>query len=213
VEAAVTLAEETSGKACALSIGDAKIENSKLKKGILSRGLDELFLVKDDSLKNTDTHQTAKVLASAASKTEYDVIFCGEGSSDNYAQQTGVQLGVLLGIPVINAVSKVTAVDGKLLVERSLENTVEVLEVELPAVISVTSDINKTRLPSMKEILAAGKKPVTIWSLSDAGVDSLEQTVETLSVVAPKQKERKHMIFEGEDKVAELFENVSKELK
>ena len=61
---------------------------------------------------------------------------------------------------------------GELLVERSLEDEVEVLEVPLPAVLSVTTDINQPRLPTMKEILKAGKKPVTEWSLADLGIEA-----------------------------------------
>ena len=212
IEEAVCLAEMTSGKATALSVGDKKIENSKLKKGALSRGPAELFLVQDDKLENPDTFQTANTIAAAVKKIDYDIIICGEGSSDSYAQQTGIQLGHLLSIPVINSVSKITPLDGKIHVERTLESVIEVLEIDLPAVICVTSDINKTRIPNMKDILAAGKKPVTTWTLEDLNMVLPENTVETVSTLAPEQKERKMMIFEGGDKVAELFENISKEL-
>ncbi len=80
-----------------------------------------------------------------------------EGSADLYAQQVGVQLGELLGIPVINSVSKITVEDNKCIAERSLEDELEVLEISLPAVICVTTDINQPRIGGMKEILAAGK--------------------------------------------------------
>ncbi|MGE4268412.1 MAG: electron transfer flavoprotein [Deferribacterales bacterium] len=213
VEEAVRVADATGGAAKALSIGDASVENSKLKKGILSRGPQELFLVKDAALKNADTHQTAKTLAAAAEKIGFDLVLCGEGSADYYAQQTGIQLGELLNVPVINAVSKITPADGKVIVERALEDLVEVLEVPLPAVLCVTSDINEPRLPGMKEILAAGKKPVTGWSLSDVGMSAPEATVEVVSVLAPKQADRKNIIIEGDGKVAEFFENIKSGIK
>lgn len=213
IEEAVCIAEATSGKAVALSIGDNKVNNSKLKKGALSRGPQELYLVQDDKLENTDTNQTARIIAAAAKKIDYDIIICGEGSADSYAQQTGLQVGHILSIPVINAVSKITPLEGKILVERTLEDVVEILEIDLPAVICVTSDVNKTRLPSMKDILAAGKKPVTTWTIADIGIDMPDNTVDTISTLAPEQQERQKMIFEGEDKVSELFENISKLLK
>jgi fatty-acyl-CoA synthase/long-chain acyl-CoA synthetase len=119
VEEAVRIAEATGGSVKALSAGDDKLENSKLKKGVLSRGPQELFLVKDPALKDLDTNQTAKILAAGASKIGFDLILCGEGSADDYSQQTGVQLGEMLGVPVINAVSKITIQNGSLLVERT----------------------------------------------------------------------------------------------
>lgn len=95
---------------------------------------------------------------------------CGEGSADLYAQQVGAQLGELLNLPTVNAVSRLTVEGNKLIAERTLEEVVEVLEIQLPAVVAVTTDMNQPRLPGMKEILAAGKKPVTEWQLTDIDV-------------------------------------------
>jgi len=88
VEAAVTLVESSSGKVTALSAGSHKISNSKLKKDILSRGPDELYMVVDDQLDVNDTHFTAEILAQAIQKLNQvdhvDLVICGEGSSDLY---------------------------------------------------------------------------------------------------------------------------------
>lgn len=213
VEEGVRIAEATGGKVTALSAGDAKVENSKLKKGILSRGPGELFLVKNENLGSADTLQTAKVLAAAAGKIQSDLILFGEGSGDLYAQQTGIQVGKLLGLPVVNAVSKVTPLDGKVEVERTLENMVEILEVPVPAVLCVTSDINTVRVPGMKDILSAGKKPVTEWNMADIGIDMPQASVETVSILAPKQVDRKGVIIEGDDKASELFEKICNDIK
>jgi len=171
VESAVHLVEENGGKVMALCAGPQKINQSKLKKDLLSRGPDELYLVADEALAGADTALTASVLAQAIRKMgAVDLILFGEGSADLYFQQTGLQVGERLGLPTLNAVSKIEVEGGKLVIERSLENEVEVLEVGLPAAFSVTTDINQPRLPGMKEILKAGKKPVTEWSLADVGV-------------------------------------------
>lgn len=215
VEAGLQLTEAVGGKVSALSVGDKQLENSKLKKGILSRGPEELFLVMDDRLENADAHLTAKALEAGIHKIgSFDLVLCGEGSSDLYSQQVGIQLGELLKVPTINAVSKITPDGDKVIVERTLENEVEVLEVSLPAVISVTTDINLPRIPSMKNILAAGKKPVTQWSLSDLGAEGIAKPTETLSTLAPEQVDRKQMIFEGESEevIQAFFENLRKEL-
>ncbi len=195
IESAVQLVETHGGKVIALSVGGSQLSNSKGKKDVLSRGPDELYLVIDDALTDADTHLTAQVLAAAIRKIgEFDLVICGEGSSDLYFQQVGLQLGELLGLPTTNAVSKIEVLDGKLVVERSLEDEVEVLETTPPAVISVTTDINQPRLPTMKEILKAGKKPITEWKLSDLELTGkAKKQIEVLSVRSPKQVARKRI--------------------
>jgi len=215
VEEGVQIMEKQGGKVSALSIGDKKLESSKLKKSILSRGPADLYLVVDENLTDADTHQTAAVLAGAAKKISFDLIICGEGSSDLYAQQVGVQLGEMLKVPVINAVSKITPQGETILVERALEDQVEVLEIALPAVVSVTSDINVTRIPGMKDILGASKKPITTWSLQDLEAAGNTKTSNVKSILAPEQVDRKQIIVEGDsdENIASFYEYLRKELK
>ena len=105
-----------------------------------------MYGVKDEACAAADSYAIAQVLkAGVLNIGDADLVICGEGSGDIYAQQVGPMLGALLGWPTVNAVNKVTAADGKVIVERGLENDVEVLEVALPAVISVTADINVPR--------------------------------------------------------------------
>lgn len=215
VEAGVKIAEETNGKVSALSVGDKTLDSSKLKKSILSRGPGELTLVIDEALKGADTHLSASVLAGAARKIGFDLILCGEGSADLYNQQVGIQMGEMLGVPVINAVGKITPQAESILVERNLEDEVEVLEIQLPAVVSVGSDINVPRIPGMKEILSAGKKSVTTWSLKDVGVMEDAKKLQRESVLAPEQMERKQIILESdsEENIAAFSEYICKELR
>ena len=153
----------------------------------------------DDRLSEADTHTTARVLAEAVRKIgAFDVVLCGEGSADLYFQQVGIQLGELLCLPTLNAISQMQPEGGRLVVERSLEEEIEVLEVPLPAVLSVTTDINPTRLPGMKQILMAAKKPVTVWSLSDLGLEEdLKPQTQALKTEAPPRVERKQVLIPG----------------
>lgn len=199
IEAGVRLAEGSGGKVTALSAGPRQINNSKLKKDILSRGPDELVMVVDDRLANADTAATATVLAAAIGKLgQVDLVLCGEGSADLYFQQVGLQVGERLELPTLNAISQITAQGDHLLVERSLEDEVEVIEVPLPAVLSVTTDINPPRLPTLKEILKASKKTVTEYTLDDLGItEAAKNKIETLSTRAPLQVQRKGVVIEG----------------
>jgi electron transfer flavoprotein beta subunit len=199
IEAGVKLVEAHGGKVIALTAGPTRINQSKLKKDILSRGPDELVMIADDALANADTAVTARLLAAAIRQMEPpDLVLCGEGSADLYFQQVGLQLGERLDLPVLNAISSIQAEGAGLRVERSLEDEIEVLDVPLPAVLSVTTDINQPRLPSMKEILKASKKPVTEMSLADLGMDNaLQNEMQAVSTHAPKQVQRRQVNLSG----------------
>jgi len=216
VEAAVQLQEATGGEEpIIVTVGTTKgLKNTKLQKAMLSRGAGALFAVADDSLDNIDALATAQNLATAITKIGgVDLVLCGEGSGDIYSQQVGPLLGQLLGFANLNAVSRITPKGDLLEVERTLENEIEVLEVPLPAVLAVTADINKARIPGLKEILAAGKKPVNLWGASEVDL-ARSSNIEVISTLAPPQAERKQIVLEGdsEENITALYENLRKVL-
>lgn len=216
IEAAVelkTLVGE--GHITALSVGASALENIKARKDVLSRGPDDLTVVIDDSFNQAPAYRTARALAAAAKQKPFDVMICGDGSGDLYSQQVGILAGELLGIPSINGISKILSCQGNSLkVERALEDEVEVLEVPLPAIISVSTDINSPPIPSMKSILAAAKKPVSVLTASDLDMGDIPSLTETIAILAPKQKQRMRVIIEGdgEEQVAEFAEYLRKVL-
>lgn len=159
IEAAAQLAGD-GDEIAALTVGGSLLQNSKVRKDVLSRGPDALFMVQDAQLEHALPKETALALASTAEKIGFDLLLFGEGSGDIYAQQVGLLTGELLKLPVINAVSHIQRDGDKIIVERTLEEDVEIIELTLPAVLCVTSDINVPRIPSMKAILGAGKKPL-----------------------------------------------------
>ena len=214
IEAAMCLAGE-GDEVVALSAGPTKyLSNSKICKDILSRGPARLELISDDSLAGALPDVTAQALAAAIQKIGFDLVLCGEGSGDLYAQQVGILLGEKLGVANINVVHSIAREEGSLLVERALEDETEVLRMPLPAVLSLTSDINVPKIPTMKAILAAGKKPANAASCADLGAD-LQGVDSMLSVLAPEQADRLHNIVEGdaEEQVAAFVENVRKALQ
>lgn len=202
VELGAQLTTANGGECIALTANGEAVSNTKMQKAILSRGMDHMYGIEDASLANADSFSSAKALAAGVRKLgDVDLVICGEGSGDSYARQVGNILGGLLGWPTVNSVSAASVDNGVLKLERSTESSVELLEVSLPAVISVTSDINKPRIPSMKDILGAGKKPKTIWAKSD--VELTDSVVsEVLSLSAPAQTERKKLILDFADETA-----------
>ena len=215
VETAVQMKTAVEGSTItALSLGGKLLENTKARKDILSRGPDALTLVMDAAFEGLLPDQTAGLLAGAATKEGFDLILCGDGSGDLYAQQVGMRLGALLDVPAISGISKLlSATATTLTVERALEDEVEVLEIALPAVVSVSTDINVPTIPGMKAILAAAKKPVTTFTAADVAPGNA--LVEKGNVLAPKKADRKNVIIEGDsdEKIAEFVANVCKLVK
>lgn len=195
VEAAVQLASQVEGSTVtALSVGGRALEQSKARKDVLSRGPDALAVVMDEKLEGALPRQTASALAGALHQLPHDLVLCGEGSGDLYAQQVGLLLGEMLGLPAVNGVVAITPEDNSVVVERMLENEVEVLRVPLPAVLSLCADCNLPRIPGMKAILAAGKKPVTALPLADLAAASSSLA----GVRAPALAERRAIILDGD---------------
>lgn len=213
IEAATQLAGDD-GHIAALSVGGKLLDNSKVRKDVLSRGPHELYLVQDAQLDNALPKDTAQVLAAAAGRIGFDLMLFGEGSGDLYAQQVGLLTGELLHVPTVNAVSHIELLGNRVRVERTLEDEVEILELPLPAVLCVTSDINVPKIPSMKAILGAGKKPVVQWKASDIEWQCTPAYTELAQIHVPPQAERKHIILESDtpEAIAELAEHLKKAL-
>ncbi|HEY4467942.1 MAG TPA: electron transfer flavoprotein FixA [Klebsiella sp.] len=213
IEAACQLKQQAGdAQVIALSVGGKALTNAKGRKDVLSRGPDELVVVIDDQFEQALPQQTAAALAAAAKKSGFDLILCGDGSSDLYAQQVSLLVGETLNIAVINGVSKILSLtESTLTVERELENEIETLSIPLPAVVAVSTDINSPQIPSMKAILGAAKKPVQVWSAADIGF-SAGEAWSTQTVAAPKQRERQRIVIEGdgEDQIAAFAASLRK---
>ncbi|EBQ3875282.1 electron transfer flavoprotein FixA [Salmonella enterica subsp. enterica] len=213
IEAACQLKQQLGdAQVVAMSVGGKALTNAKGRKDVLSRGPDELIVVIDDQFEQALPQHTATALAAAAQKSGFDLLICGDGSSDLYAQQVGLLVGEALNTPAINGVSKILSLtDSTLTVERELEDEVETLSIPLPAVIAVSTDINTPQIPSMKAILGAAKKPVQVWSPADIGLNSVP-AYSAQQVAAPKQRERQRVVIEGdgEEQIAAFVENLRK---
>ncbi|SCC26116.1 electron transfer flavoprotein [Kosakonia oryziphila] len=213
IEAAMQLVSD-GDEIAALTVGGSLLQNSKVRKDVLSRGPDSLFMLQDARLERALPKEIAQALAVAAEKMSFDLMLFGEGSGDLYAQQVGLLVGEILQLPVINAVSNIQRNGDKLSVERTLEEEVEVIELTPPAVLCVTSDINVPRIPSMKAILGAGKKPVNQWQASDISWNPSSPQAELMEITVPPATTRKHIILDNDspEAIAELAELVKKAL-
>lgn len=174
----------------------ASIDDSKTKKNVLARGMEALYLTADDACADMDAYATAQVLAPMVEDLDgWDVVLVGDGSADLYAKQTGAQLAARLNVPYVAGAIALEEDGGSLKVRRKTEDEVEVLSVPLPAVVSVLPEAAAPRIPGMKDILAAGKKPMEAVALAEAPAAALE----VVSCKAPVQAERAMEVYDATD--------------
>lgn len=214
IEEAVQMVEKQGGTVDSLSFGKENVKQSI--KDLLSRGPNKAYYLGDASAENADAFVTAHVLAAAIRKIgPYDLIVCGEGSSDSYNQQVAPRLAALLDIPALTFVQEL-AVDGdRFVATRKLADCTEVTTVEGPAVISVMPVINKPRIPSLKQILGAAKKPSEELKVEDLGLKSDELLPKVVSLsVKGFVMNRKNIIYKEanqDDNVVKLVASLVKE--
>jgi electron transfer flavoprotein beta subunit len=216
LEEAVRLREKHGGKVIALALGNPKLKDTIIE--ALAMGADEAVILTDPALSGGGAASTAQILAAAIRKIgKFDLILMGEGSADNYSGQVIGRVAALLDLPQVTYVRELGVEGNRLRATRDLEDALEIVQVDLPAVVSATSELNTPRLPALTAILKASKKPVTTWSPSDLGIDASKvgakgALVKTLSNLAPEQ-ERKQVLLEGNtDKVVDdLIQALQKE--
>ncbi len=207
IEAAAQFVESSEDHTLvALTAGDTKIHDSTMRKNVAARGASEVYLVMDDALEDAETNQTAHALAAAIKKIgNIDLIICGDGSADQYSHQVGIQLGEILGLPNVNAVVDFAVEGSTIKVDRELDDVVEHLELQTPAVLSVLSDMAQPRVCQVKDIMFAGKKPVHEWSLEDIGLKAPKRHFEIVETKMPDPTPRKMKFFEATDDDIDAF--------
>jgi electron transfer flavoprotein beta subunit len=196
IEEAVRLKQEHGGTVIAATVGTP--EATKGVKDALSRGPDQAYFIADASFHELEPGQTAAILGEVIRTRieEFDLILCGDGSGDLYAQQVGPRLAENLGIPCISFAHTLSLDGGQLIAERKAEEGVEVVSAPLPAVVTVLPDINSPRIPGVKDTLMASKKPVV--TISKEELQPLgEARLQTVDLTAARM-ERSCESFEAE---------------
>lgn len=171
IEEALKVAEAANGEVVVLSMGPEQAAEA-LRKG-LQMGASSAVHVVDDALHGSDAIATSLVLAQALEKVgDIDLVLTGMASTDGSMSVVPPMIAERLGLPHIGFVGELTVADGSVTGRRDGDAASETVEARLPAIVSVTDQINEPRYPSFKGIMAAKKKPFETWSLADLGVDS-----------------------------------------
>jgi electron transfer flavoprotein beta subunit len=170
IEAALRVKDAQGGKITAISLGIGLLRD--VVKKPLSMGADELVLLEDEAFDGGDGWSTANALAMAIKKIgEYDIIFCGRQAADWDSGQVGSAIAEILGLPSVTLAKKIDITDGKARVERVTADGYQVIEVSLPALITVSNELGEARYPTIKGIMAAKKVEPIVWNPADIGVD------------------------------------------
>jgi electron transfer flavoprotein beta subunit len=138
----------------------------------LAMGAEKATLVSDDSLKGSDALATAKVLAAAIKRNEYDLILAATESTDGYTGTTPVQVAELLGLPSVTFAKHIEVDGSNVKVQRQTEAGYDEVTCPLPALVTVTAGVVEPRYPSFKGIMAAKGKPLDQVTVADLGIEA-----------------------------------------
>ncbi|MDD4894116.1 MAG: electron transfer flavoprotein subunit beta/FixA family protein [Candidatus Omnitrophica bacterium] len=167
VEEAVRLKEKFGGKATVVTMGPPQAE--AILREAISVGIDEGILLSDRAFAGSDTWATSYTLSAAIKKIgSFDLIICGKQASDGDTAQVGPGISAHLDIPQVTYVKKIEEIKNNIArVERMTEEGFEIIEVPLPALITVVKEINTPRLPSLKGMMRAKQAKITHWKAQD----------------------------------------------
>ena len=205
IEEAVKIKE--SGKAnevVAVSVGEEKAQETVRK--ALAVGADRGILVKTDSI--VEPLAVSKILKKIVEKEKPDLVFMGKQAIDDDCNQTGQMLAALLNWPQATFASKIEVKDKSLEVTREVDEGLETLEVNIPAIVTCDLRLNEPRYASLPNIMKAKKKPIEQLSASDLGVDT-KPRIEQIKVEEPPKRKAGIKVAN----VAELVQKLKNEAK
>jgi electron transfer flavoprotein beta subunit len=172
VEEALMLKEAHGGEVTVVCMGPERAAETIRK--ALAMGADKAVHVSDDALRGSCAVGTSAALAAAIGTLDFDIVIAGTEASDARVGAMGAMLAERLGVPQLTAARSVEIDAGTVRIERQLDAGYEVVEADLPVVVSVIEKINEPRYPSFKGIMAAKKKELTTLSLADLGLDAAQ---------------------------------------
>jgi len=138
----------------------------------LALGADRAVLVTDPALAGSDIAGTAHVLAAVLGKQSADLVLLGQQAADADCYVMAAAVADHLERPVVTQVADLTVDGSTVRAKRQTEHGYDVVEAPMPAVISVSDAINTPRLPSIKAIMGAKKKPLDTVGVGDVEIDA-----------------------------------------
>ena len=205
IEEAVKIKE--SGKATeviAVTVGEEKAQETVRK--ALAVGADRGIHIKAEGV--IEPLAVSKILQKIVDKEKPDLVFMGKQAIDDDCNQTGQMLSALLDWPQATFASKIEVKDGKLEVVREIDEGLETIEINTPAIVTCDLRLNEPRYASLPNIMKAKKKPIEQMNASDLGVDTAPK-IQQIKVEEPPKRKAGIKV----SSVAELVQKLKNEAK
>lgn len=214
VEEGLRLKEKFGGKVIAVTVGPERAF-SVLRK-VLAMGVDDAILIKDDSGETYDPQRTSKIIAEFLKKENipFDILFFGKQAIGDDNMGVPAMVAELLGLPQATIVTRLEIEGGKGKAWREIEGASEVVEFELPVVLSAQKGLNEPRYETLKGIMAAKKKEIRTVTLEELGLKELQSTISILKIEPPPPRPA-GKILQGttEEMIKELLNLLRNEAK
>jgi electron transfer flavoprotein beta subunit len=172
IELALRLKEQFGGEVVAISMGPPKAE--KALREAIAMGVDRGILLSDRAFAGADTWATAYTLFKSIQQIgAFDLIICGERATDGDTGQVGPAIASFLDLPVASYVGKFESLqDGRLRVHRLVEDGYDLVELTLPAVITVVKEVSEPRLPTLRGKKKARTSEIPVWTAAAIGAEA-----------------------------------------
>lgn len=207
LEEAMRLKESQGATVSVIAVGDDRVRD--VLRNALALGADEALHV-STSEKCEDPFVVATYLANAVRDRGFDLLFFGNKGSGGDHAAVGPMVAELLGIAQANVVVKLTLEQGRFIAERQVESGLEVVEGNLPAVITTQKGLNDPRYPNLKGIMAAKKKEIMALPLTE----SLSPSLQTLKLTLPPPRaEARQLSGTPQEQAQALFAALQNEAK
>ena len=207
LEEAMRLKESQGATVSVIAVGDDRVRD--VLRNALALGADEALHV-STSEKCEDPFVVATYLANAVRDRGFDLLFFGNKGSGGDHAAVGPMVAELLGIAQANVVVKLTLEQGRFIAERQVESGLEVVEGNLPAVITTQKGLNDPRYPNLKGIMAAKKKEIMALPLTE----SLSPSLQTLKLtLPPPRSEGRQLSGTPQEQAQALFAALQNEAK
>lgn len=171
LEAALMLKDKEGAKVTVLTMGLPQATD--ILKEAIAMGADDGILLSDRALAGSDTLATSIALAAAVKHIGgYDLVMCGKQAVDGDTAQVGPEMAEHLGIPQITGALKVDFADGKFVVVRENESSVQTLACAAPLLVTVTRAEKEPRFASIKGKMKARKAVIPTLTAADLAIDT-----------------------------------------
>lgn len=173
LEAALRLKEGRGAQVTVLSLG--RVLPKSILQMALAVGADRVVAVEDPAFENLDAFSTARALGAAIKRIgNFDLVFTGRQSADWDAGLVWAGIAELLDIPSVTLACRVEILDGKAIVERCVSDGIEILEMEMPALMAFSSEGGELRNIPLPALMKAKKLEIPKWTASDLGFEREE---------------------------------------